>query len=185
MPVLANPAAPRQAVTKGAADVCPTNDHAPFVDRHAALHAGCCAMTRALGVVRGSTLFGDLLERHAICCVRGRRVALVERRYAPRTAQSPAVVNTSNATKCRKRIEAVVRGGAASLRKSRDLFASRRIRVFSCCSACRRRTIPLSPSCSVCGRDYPHCDITLVIEPRIHGSNLKVSNLINLAAHAQ
>ncbi|WP_265920234.1 bacteriohopanetetrol glucosamine biosynthesis glycosyltransferase HpnI [Cupriavidus nantongensis] len=29
-------------------------------------------------------------------------------------------------------------------------------------------------------RDFPACDIALVIDPRVHGSNLKVSNLINL-----
>ncbi len=47
---------------------------------------------------------------------------------------------------------------------------------------------PHDPAIAIVQRlraDYPHCDITLVIEPRIHGSNLKVSNLINLAAHAQ
>jgi ceramide glucosyltransferase len=27
---------------------------------------------------------------------------------------------------------------------------------------------------------YPHCDIELVIDSRVHGSNLKVSNLINM-----
>ncbi|CAB3761452.1 bacteriohopanetetrol glucosamine biosynthesis glycosyltransferase HpnI [Paraburkholderia humisilvae] len=32
---------------------------------------------------------------------------------------------------------------------------------------------------------YPHCDITLVVDSRVHGSNLKVSNLINLAEHAR
>ncbi|EAY69286.1 Glycosyltransferase [Burkholderia dolosa AU0158] len=30
--------------------------------------------------------------------------------------------------------------------------------------------------------DYPACDITLVVDARVHGKNLKVSNLINLAA---
>jgi len=34
-------------------------------------------------------------------------------------------------------------------------------------------------------RDFPAVDITLVIDPRVHGSNLKVSNLINLAAQAR
>lgn len=34
-------------------------------------------------------------------------------------------------------------------------------------------------------RDFPSCDITLVVDPRVHGSNLKVSNLINLAPHAR
>lgn len=29
-------------------------------------------------------------------------------------------------------------------------------------------------------RDFPDCDIALVIDPQVHGSNLKVSNLINL-----
>ncbi|GAB2882492.1 bacteriohopanetetrol glucosamine biosynthesis glycosyltransferase HpnI [Paraburkholderia jirisanensis] len=32
---------------------------------------------------------------------------------------------------------------------------------------------------------YPHCDIDLVIDARVHGSNLKVSNLINLAERAR
>jgi ceramide glucosyltransferase len=32
---------------------------------------------------------------------------------------------------------------------------------------------------------YPHCDITLVVDARVHGSNLKVSNLMNLAGHAR
>ncbi|CAB3769245.1 bacteriohopanetetrol glucosamine biosynthesis glycosyltransferase HpnI [Paraburkholderia solisilvae] len=32
---------------------------------------------------------------------------------------------------------------------------------------------------------YPHCDITLMVDSRVHGSNLKVSNLINLAEHAR
>jgi ceramide glucosyltransferase len=32
---------------------------------------------------------------------------------------------------------------------------------------------------------YPHCDIELVIDASVHGSNLKVSNLINMAANAR
>jgi len=32
---------------------------------------------------------------------------------------------------------------------------------------------------------YPHCDIELVIDSRVHGSNLKVSNLINMARRAR
>jgi ceramide glucosyltransferase len=32
---------------------------------------------------------------------------------------------------------------------------------------------------------YPHCDIELVIDSRVHGSNLKVSNLINMAQRAR
>ncbi|GAB7526488.1 bacteriohopanetetrol glucosamine biosynthesis glycosyltransferase HpnI [Paraburkholderia sp. 2C] len=32
---------------------------------------------------------------------------------------------------------------------------------------------------------YPHCDIALVVDGRVHGSNLKVSNLMNLAEHAR
>ncbi len=32
---------------------------------------------------------------------------------------------------------------------------------------------------------YPHCDIELVIDTRVYGSNLKVSNLINLTARAR
>ncbi|CAG9210111.1 Hopanoid biosynthesis associated glycosyl transferase protein HpnI [Paraburkholderia sabiae] len=32
---------------------------------------------------------------------------------------------------------------------------------------------------------YPHCRISLVVDPRIHGTNLKVSNLINLAHWAR
>jgi ceramide glucosyltransferase len=34
-------------------------------------------------------------------------------------------------------------------------------------------------------RAYPHRDIELAIDPRVHGSNLKVSNLINMAALAR
>lgn len=34
-------------------------------------------------------------------------------------------------------------------------------------------------------RDYPGLPITLVIDPQVHGANLKVSNLINLLAHAR
>lgn len=34
-------------------------------------------------------------------------------------------------------------------------------------------------------RDFPDCDIALVIDPQVHGSNLKVSNLINLSAQAK
>ncbi|HWT36693.1 MAG TPA: bacteriohopanetetrol glucosamine biosynthesis glycosyltransferase HpnI, partial [Paraburkholderia sp.] len=32
---------------------------------------------------------------------------------------------------------------------------------------------------------YPHCQISLVVDPRVHGTNLKVSNLINLAQWAR
>lgn len=32
---------------------------------------------------------------------------------------------------------------------------------------------------------FPHVDLELVVDPRVHGTNLKVSNLINLAAHAR
>lgn len=34
-------------------------------------------------------------------------------------------------------------------------------------------------------RDFPACDIALVVDPQVHGSNLKVSNLINLFAQAR
>ncbi|MDQ0139785.1 bacteriohopanetetrol glucosamine biosynthesis glycosyltransferase HpnI [Cupriavidus necator] len=34
-------------------------------------------------------------------------------------------------------------------------------------------------------RDFPACDMTLVIDPQVHGSNLKVSNLINLLGAAR
>lgn len=34
-------------------------------------------------------------------------------------------------------------------------------------------------------QDFPDTDLELVIDPRVHGSNLKVSNLINLAAQAR
>ncbi|MFJ4290463.1 bacteriohopanetetrol glucosamine biosynthesis glycosyltransferase HpnI [Cupriavidus sp. NPDC089707] len=34
-------------------------------------------------------------------------------------------------------------------------------------------------------RDFPDCDIALVVDPRIYGSNLKVSNLVNLFAQAR
>ncbi|SOY67878.1 bacteriohopanetetrol glucosamine biosynthesis glycosyltransferase HpnI [Cupriavidus taiwanensis] len=34
-------------------------------------------------------------------------------------------------------------------------------------------------------RDFPACDIALVIDPQVHGSNLKVSNLINLFGAAR
>ncbi|TPQ28436.1 Fe-S oxidoreductase [Cupriavidus pinatubonensis] len=47
---------------------------------------------------------------------------------------------------------------------------------------------PDDPAIAVVRRlqqDFPDIDITLVIDPRVHGSNLKVSNLINLAAHAR
>lgn len=33
--------------------------------------------------------------------------------------------------------------------------------------------------------DFPACEIDLVIDPRVHGSNLKASNLINLYARAR
>jgi ceramide glucosyltransferase len=47
---------------------------------------------------------------------------------------------------------------------------------------------PHDPAIAVVERlqaDYPHCDIELVIDARVHGSNLKVSNLINLAERAR
>ncbi|WER49183.1 bacteriohopanetetrol glucosamine biosynthesis glycosyltransferase HpnI [Cupriavidus sp. WKF15] len=47
---------------------------------------------------------------------------------------------------------------------------------------------PDDPAIAVVRRlqqDFPGTDITLVIDPRVHGSNLKVSNLINLAAQAR
>jgi ceramide glucosyltransferase len=34
-------------------------------------------------------------------------------------------------------------------------------------------------------RDFPACDIALVVDPAVHGNNLKVSNLINLFRHAR
>ncbi|RDK08718.1 bacteriohopanetetrol glucosamine biosynthesis glycosyltransferase HpnI [Cupriavidus lacunae] len=34
-------------------------------------------------------------------------------------------------------------------------------------------------------RDFPACDIALVVDPQVHGTNLKVSNLINLFAQAR
>ncbi|EYS87854.1 Fe-S oxidoreductase [Cupriavidus sp. SK-4] len=33
-------------------------------------------------------------------------------------------------------------------------------------------------------RDFPACDIALVVDPQVHGTNLKVSNLVNLFAQA-
>ncbi|EON19817.1 cell wall biosynthesis glycosyltransferase [Cupriavidus sp. GA3-3] len=34
-------------------------------------------------------------------------------------------------------------------------------------------------------RDFPACDIALVVDPQVHGTNLKVSNLVNLFAQAK
>ncbi|SDI89850.1 ceramide glucosyltransferase [Paraburkholderia phenazinium] len=47
---------------------------------------------------------------------------------------------------------------------------------------------PVDPAIAVVRRlqaAYPHCDIELVIDSRVHGSNLKVSNLINMAQRAR
>ena len=47
---------------------------------------------------------------------------------------------------------------------------------------------PVDPAIAVVRRlqaDYPHCDIELVIDSRVHGSNLKVSNLINMVQRAR
>lgn len=47
---------------------------------------------------------------------------------------------------------------------------------------------PADPAIGVVERlrtAYPQCDIQLVIDPHVHGHNLKVSNLINLAARAR
>ncbi|HEY1995528.1 bacteriohopanetetrol glucosamine biosynthesis glycosyltransferase HpnI [Paraburkholderia sp.] len=47
---------------------------------------------------------------------------------------------------------------------------------------------PVDPAIAVVRRlqaAYPHCDIELVIDSRVHGSNLKVSNLINMAERAR
>jgi ceramide glucosyltransferase len=47
---------------------------------------------------------------------------------------------------------------------------------------------PTDPAIGVVERlraAYPRCDIRLVIDPHVHGHNLKVSNLINLAARAR
>jgi ceramide glucosyltransferase len=47
---------------------------------------------------------------------------------------------------------------------------------------------PADPAIAVVRRlqaAYPQCDIELVIDARVHGSNLKVSNLINMAAWAR
>ncbi|HEV3423902.1 MAG TPA: bacteriohopanetetrol glucosamine biosynthesis glycosyltransferase HpnI [Paraburkholderia sp.] len=47
---------------------------------------------------------------------------------------------------------------------------------------------PVDPAIAVVRRlqaAYPQCDIELVIDSRVHGSNLKVSNLINMAERAR
>ncbi|RFU48066.1 glycosyltransferase [Paraburkholderia sp. DHOC27] len=47
---------------------------------------------------------------------------------------------------------------------------------------------PVDPAIGVVRRlqaAYPQCDIELVIDSRVHGSNLKVSNLINMAERAR
>jgi ceramide glucosyltransferase len=47
---------------------------------------------------------------------------------------------------------------------------------------------PSDPAIAVVRRlqaAYPHCDIELVVDSRVYGQNLKVSNLINLAARAK
>ncbi|MFP6558628.1 bacteriohopanetetrol glucosamine biosynthesis glycosyltransferase HpnI [Paraburkholderia sp. B3] len=47
---------------------------------------------------------------------------------------------------------------------------------------------PADPAIAVVQRlqaAYPHCDIELVIDARVYGSNLKVSNLMNLAARSR
>jgi len=47
---------------------------------------------------------------------------------------------------------------------------------------------PVDPAIGVVRRlqaAYPRCDIELVIDSRVHGSNLKVSNLINMAQRAR
>ena len=51
---------------------------------------------------------------------------------------------------------------------------------------CRRRV--LDPAIAIVRRlqaAYPHIDIELAINPSVHGSNLKVSNLINMAGRAR
>ncbi|GAB6848479.1 bacteriohopanetetrol glucosamine biosynthesis glycosyltransferase HpnI [Paraburkholderia kururiensis] len=47
---------------------------------------------------------------------------------------------------------------------------------------------PADPAIAVVRRleaAYPHLDIELVVDPRVHGSNLKVSNLMNMVARAR
>jgi ceramide glucosyltransferase len=47
---------------------------------------------------------------------------------------------------------------------------------------------PVDPAIAVVRRlqaAYPQCDIELVVDSRVHGSNLKVSNLINMAERAR
>ncbi|WP_414444327.1 bacteriohopanetetrol glucosamine biosynthesis glycosyltransferase HpnI [Burkholderia sp. 22PA0106] len=47
---------------------------------------------------------------------------------------------------------------------------------------------PDDPAIAVVHRlqaNFPDCDITLVVDARIHGKNLKVSNLINMTGHAR
>ena len=47
---------------------------------------------------------------------------------------------------------------------------------------------PVDPAIGVVRRlqaEYPHCDIKLVIDSRVHGSNPKVSNLINMVQWAR
>jgi ceramide glucosyltransferase len=47
---------------------------------------------------------------------------------------------------------------------------------------------PDDPSIAVVKRlqaRYPQCDIQLIVDPRVHGSNFKVSNLINMASAAR
>jgi hypothetical protein len=43
---------------------------------------------------------------------------------------------------------------------------------------------PPSPSCDDSQSEFPQLGITLVIDPRVHGANFKVSNLLNMLAHA-
>jgi ceramide glucosyltransferase len=53
--------------------------------------------------------------------------------------------------------------------------------VFGVCDA----NDPVVPVVQRLQREYPQCDLSLVIEPRSHGSNRKVSNLINMMAVAR
>jgi ceramide glucosyltransferase len=49
----------------------------------------------------------------------------------------------------------------------------------------RDRGDPAAAVVARLARRFPGCDLQLVVDPRVHGSNLKVSNLINMAAAAR
>jgi ceramide glucosyltransferase len=139
-------------------------------------HWTVCAQWLLMAICWSATLyaaFASGLMRRRITAERARRA-----RHAPAGARSAALPGAISVLK-------PLCGAEPRLYENLATFCEQ---THPCFQLLFGVSSPHDPAIAVVERlqaAYPHCDIDLVVDSRVHGSNLKVSNLINLAERAR